>query len=106
MWSPGCICCSPDTVQQESTKKVLQSTPCRQGIIKYVTCIKRSLKVCVHCLDSLTKTMLASSKCMVKRWGILRKAIPRCVKKTIALVNCLAKLHNFCINEVDSVDDA
>ena len=63
MWSPGCICCSPDTVQQESTKKVLQSTPCRQGGIKYVTCIKCSSKVCVHCLDSLTQTMLSSSKC-------------------------------------------
>eukprot|EP00804_Cyclotella_cryptica_P000736 CCRYP_001013-RA/>CCRYP_001013-RA protein AED:0.71 eAED:0.71 QI:0/0/0/0.5/1/1/2/0/68 len=24
------------------------------------------------------------------------------VKKTIALVNCLAKLHNFCIDEVDA----
>ena len=63
MWSPGCICCSPDTVQQESTKKVLQSTPCRQGDIKYVTCKKCSSKVCVHCLESLTKITLSSSKC-------------------------------------------
>jgi hypothetical protein len=45
---------------------------------------------------------------LVKRWGILRKAIPPniSVKKTISLVNCLAKLHNFFINEVDSVDEA
>jgi hypothetical protein len=44
---------------------------------------------------------------LVKRWGILRKAIPQniSVKKTIALVDCLEKLHNFCINEADSVDD-
>ncbi len=27
-------------------------------------------------------------------------------EKTIALVNCLSKLHNFCINEVDLVDEA
>ena len=43
---------------------------------------------------------------LVKRWGILRMAIPQniSVKKTIALVNCLAKLHNFCITEVDLID--
>ena len=63
MWSPGCICCSPDTVQQESTKKVLQAIPCRQGVIQYVTCQKCSSKVCVHCLASLAKRMLSSSKC-------------------------------------------
>ena len=34
-------------------------------------------------------------------------AMPMCitVKKTIALVNCLGKLHNFCIDEVDMVSD-
>ena len=34
---------------------------------------------------------------LVQRWGILRMAMPMgiTVKKTIALVNCLAKLHNF-----------
>ncbi|KAL3804835.1 LOW QUALITY PROTEIN: hypothetical protein HJC23_006607 [Cyclotella cryptica] len=38
------------------------------------------------------------------RWGVLRMAMPIgiTVKKTIALVNCLAKLHNFCIDEVDA----
>ena len=40
---------------------------------------------------------------LVQRWGILRMAMPMgfTIKKTIALVNCLAKLHNFCIDEVD-----
>ena len=40
---------------------------------------------------------------LVQRWGILRMAMPMgiSVKKTIALVNCLAKLNNFCIDEAD-----
>jgi hypothetical protein len=38
---------------------------------------------------------------LVQRWGILRMAIPLSisVKKVVALVNALAKLHNFCIGE-------
>ena len=38
---------------------------------------------------------------LVKRWGILRAAIPHniSVSRTISLVHALAKLHNFCINE-------
>lgn len=37
---------------------------------------------------------------LTERWGILRSAMPRgiTIKKTTALVICLAKLHNFCIN--------
>jgi hypothetical protein len=44
---------------------------------------------------------------LVQRWGILRMAMPMgiTVKKTIALVNCLAKLHNFCIDEADSATE-
>jgi hypothetical protein len=40
---------------------------------------------------------------MVQRWGILRMAMPKglSISRIIALVNCLAKLHNFCIDEVD-----
>ena len=42
---------------------------------------------------------------LVQRWAILQSAMPRriTIKKTIAMVNALAKLHNFCIdqNEVD-----
>ena len=40
---------------------------------------------------------------LVQRWSILRKAIPLnvSVKKTTALVMCLCKLHNFCINMSD-----
>jgi hypothetical protein len=35
----------------------------------------------------------------VGRWGILRKALPKCmgVRKIIALTICLCRLHNFCI---------
>ena len=41
---------------------------------------------------------------MVQRWGILRSAMPRnlSIAKIVALVNALAKLHNFCINETDN----
>ena len=37
---------------------------------------------------------------LVHRWGILRKPIPMgiTIEKTCALVYCLCKLHNFCIN--------
>jgi hypothetical protein len=40
---------------------------------------------------------------LVHRWGILRKPIPSCIsiKKTTALVMCLCRLHNFCIDQSD-----
>ena len=40
---------------------------------------------------------------MVQRWGMLLSAMPRnlSITKIVALVNALAKLHNFCINETD-----
>ena len=44
---------------------------------------------------------------LVSRWGILRSAIP-CnitIVRTIALVSCLARLHNFCINEVKRTEE-
>ena len=43
---------------------------------------------------------------LVQRWRILQAAIPRgiSVQKTIALVNCLAKLHNFCIDQTTEED--
>ena len=43
---------------------------------------------------------------LVQRWRILQAAIPRgiSVQKTIALVNCLAKLHNFCIDQTTEAD--
>ncbi len=40
---------------------------------------------------------------LVLRWEILRSAIP-CnitIVRTIALVSCLARLHNFCIDEIE-----
>jgi hypothetical protein len=41
-----------------------------------------------------------------ERWSLLRRIMPRkiTVKKTVALVTCLAKLHNFCIDERDKQD--
>jgi hypothetical protein len=40
---------------------------------------------------------------IVSRWGILRSAIPCSVTivKTVALLSCLARLHNFCIDRVE-----
>jgi hypothetical protein len=43
---------------------------------------------------------------LTERWAILRRAMP-CnitVKKTIALVCALAKLHNYCISETESAN--
>jgi len=39
-----------------------------------------------------------------QRWGILRQIIPKNIslRRTIAMVICLAKLHNFCIDERDN----
>ena len=45
---------------------------------------------------------------LVQRWSILRKPIPLNIslKKTTALVMCLCKLHNFCIDMADiDIDD-
>lgn len=44
----------------------------------------------------------------VKRWGILRSAIPQniTIRKTISLVHALAKLHNFCIEVSDKVTES
>ncbi len=41
---------------------------------------------------------------MVQCWGILRMAMPKglSIVRIIALVNALAKLHNFCIGEVST----
>ena len=41
---------------------------------------------------------------MVQRWGILQMAMPKGlgIVRIIALVNALAKLHNFCIGADDS----
>ena len=43
---------------------------------------------------------------LTERWSLLRRIMPRqiTVKKTTALVMCLAKLHNFCIDESDNQD--
>ena len=40
---------------------------------------------------------------LVHRWGILRSAISNgiTIQKTVALVNALVKLHNYCIDCVD-----
>ncbi len=44
---------------------------------------------------------------LVLRWGFLRRAIP-CnipIVRTIALVSCLTRLHNFCIDEVERTNE-
>jgi hypothetical protein len=40
----------------------------------------------------------------VQRWGMLQTAMPQnlSISKIVALVNVLAKLHNFCINDMDN----
>ena len=45
---------------------------------------------------------------LVKRWGILCSAVPHgiTIKKTVAMVNAMAKLHNFCIDCVDGTNTA
>ena len=47
---------------------------------------------------------------LVHRWAILRSAIPfnTTIQKTVALVNALVKLHNFCINtqESENIDES
>jgi hypothetical protein len=44
---------------------------------------------------------------LVSRWGILRSAMPLniTIVRTVAMVNCLARLHNFCIDEADRLDE-
>ena len=46
-----------------------------------------------------------STEHMTHRWAILRSAIPMnvSIQKTVALVLCLAKLHNYCIVADDNV---
>lgn len=43
---------------------------------------------------------------LVQRWSILRTPISSgiSIKKVIALVNCLAKLHNFCIGCITNLE--
>ena len=43
---------------------------------------------------------------LVHRWGILRSAIPMhiTIQKTVALVNALDKLHNYCIDQKNDTD--
>ena len=45
---------------------------------------------------------------LTEHWGILRSAMPRniTIRKTIELVYSLARLHNFCIQQNDSVNVA
>lgn len=40
---------------------------------------------------------------LVQRWRILQAALPKGISilKSIALVNCLTKLHNYCIDQTE-----
>ena len=62
MWSEGCICCSPDTVQQASARKVLAGIPPRSTDITYVKCQNCSSKVCSFCVSGLTQLLATSNK--------------------------------------------
>ncbi len=44
---------------------------------------------------------------LVQRWGMLRTAKPcnLSIQKIIAIINALAKLHNFCVNESNLPED-
>lgn len=62
MWSPGCLCCSPETVQQDAAKKVLEGVPHRVGQIRYVSCMKCSSKVCTYCIEGLHEAIVITNK--------------------------------------------
>ena len=63
MWSEGCICCSPDTVQQPSARKVLAGTPPRSPTdVTYVKCQNCSSKVCNFCARGLLQVLDTSNK--------------------------------------------
>ena len=62
MWSEGCICCSPETVQKTSAHTVLAGTPSMKEDITYVSCENCNCKVCSHCVMGLTGLVSASNK--------------------------------------------
>ena len=62
MWSEGCICCSPDMVQQSSAQAILAGTPSRTEDIAYVHCQNCSRKVCSFCVMGLTQLVTTSNK--------------------------------------------
>lgn len=62
MWSPGCICCCPATVQQESARRVIQQMPSRNDTISFVECLSCNGEVCQFCVDGLLKLIAESHK--------------------------------------------
>jgi hypothetical protein len=44
---------------------------------------------------------------LVQRWGMLRTVMPcnMSIQKIITIINALAKLHNFCVNESNLPED-
>ena len=58
MWSPGCLCCSPETVQQDAEKKVLEGVSHRPG----QSCVQCSSKVCMYCIDGLHEAIMKTNK--------------------------------------------
>ena len=44
---------------------------------------------------------------LVQRWGILRTALHSSISvaRIVGLVNCLARLHNFCISEAERLNN-
>ena len=56
-------------------------------------------------LESIRKDVECTFGIFTHQWSILRSAIPMnvSVRKTVALVLCLAKLHNYCIDADNTV---
>ena len=63
MWSPGCICCSPFTVQQEGARKVLESISPRSEPVQFCKCLSCNSLVCSFCIHALLE-LTASKRCI------------------------------------------
>lgn len=62
MWSRGCICCSPATVQQECARERFERTSSRTGHISFVECLSCNGQVCGFCIDGLLRLIAESRK--------------------------------------------
>ena len=62
MWSRGCICCSPATVQHECAQERLEQTSSRSGPISFVECLSCNGQVCGFCIDGLLRLIAESHK--------------------------------------------
>ena len=61
MWSPGCISCSPDSVQQDNARNKLLSVPSRGVSIQFCICQSCHRGTCHFCIDAFV-ALIASKK--------------------------------------------